>query len=130
MKLKLLIPSKVVVDQEVTKVVAEGAHGSFCLLPKHVDFLADVVPGLLAFEDEAGNEQFAAVDEGILVKRGDEVLVSTRQATRGADLQKLRSTVRDEFVKLDEREQAAQAATAKLEASFLRGFLELAEGPR
>lgn len=116
-----------VVDQEVTKVVAEGEHGNFCLLPQHIDFLAVLVPGLLAFEDEAGKEQFAAVDEGVLVKRGDEVLVSTRQATRGTDLDELRSTVREEFAKLDDRERAAQAATAKLEASFLRAYLELAE---
>ncbi|MEX0820388.1 MAG: F0F1 ATP synthase subunit epsilon [Pirellulaceae bacterium] len=127
MKLKLLIPTDVVVDQEVTKVVAEGEHGSFCLLPQHVDFLAVLVPGLLAFEDEDGEEQFAAVDEGVLVKRGDEVLVSTRQATRGTDLDELRSTVREEFAALDDRERAAQAATAKLEASFLRSYLELVE---
>ncbi|GAB4144528.1 MAG: F0F1 ATP synthase subunit epsilon [Planctomycetaceae bacterium] len=127
MKLKILIPSHVVVDENVTKVVAEGEHGSFCLLPQHVDFLAVLVPGLLAFEDEAGKEQFAAVDEGVLVKRGDEVLVSTRQATRGADLDELQSIVREEFATLDDRERASQAATAKLEASFLRGYLELTE---
>lgn len=127
MKLKLLIPTQVVVDQEVTKVVAEGEHGSFCLLPQHVDFLAALVPGLLAFEDEAGKERFAAVDEGVLVKRGDEVLVSTRQATRGANLEQLQRTVIEEFTTLDEHERAAQAATAKLEASFLRGYLELTE---
>lgn len=125
MKLKLLIPTRVVVDQEVVKVVAEGEHGSFCLLPGHVDFLAVLVPGLLAFEDRDGREVFAAVDEGVLVKRGDEVLVSTRQATRGADLDELRGTVREEFAALDDRERAAQAATAKLEASFFRGYLEL-----
>jgi F-type H+-transporting ATPase subunit epsilon len=127
MKLKLLTPTHVVIDRDVAKVVAEGEHGSFGLLPLHVDFLAVLVPGLLAFEDEDGEEQFAAVDEGVLVKRGDEVLVSTRQATRGADLDELRRTVREEFAELDNRERAAQAATAKLEASFLRSYLELVE---
>lgn len=127
MRLKLLIPTHVVVDEEVEKVVAEGEHGSFCLLPRHVDFLAALVPGLLAFVDATGKELFAAVDEGVLVKRGEEVLVSTRQAVRGADLAQLRNTVREEFATLDERERAALAATAKLEASFLRGYLELTE---
>ena len=127
MRLKLLIPTRVVIDEEVTKVVADGEHGSFCLLPEHVDFLAALVPGLVAFEDEAGQERFVAVDEGVLVKRGDEVLVSTRQAIRGADLEQLRDAVRKEFTTLDEHEHAARAATAKLEASLLRGYLELAE---
>jgi F-type H+-transporting ATPase subunit epsilon len=126
-RLKLLIPTHVLIDQEVTKVVAEGEHGGFCLLPRHVDFLAVLVPGLLAFTDDQGREQFAAVDEGVLVKQGDEVLVSTRQATRGADLEQLRQTVTESFAALDDQERAAQAAAAKLEASFLRGYLELVE---
>ena len=128
MKLKLLIPTQVVVDENVTKVSAEAEHGCFCLLLHHVDFLAALVPGLLSFEDAAGREQFAAVDEGVLVKRGDEVLVSTGQAVRGGDLGALRDVVREQFSTLDDRERAAHAAVAKLEASFLRGYLELAEG--
>lgn len=127
MRLKLLIPTQVLVDEEAAKVVAEGEHGVFCLLPQHVDFLAALVPGLLAFENVAGNEQFAAVDQGVLVKRGQEVLVSARQAIRGTDLEQLRRTVREEFAMLDERERAAHAAAARLEATFLRSYLEFAE---
>ena len=77
------------------------------------------------FEDETGREQFVAVDEGVLVKRGAEVLLSTRQAIRGGDLEQLRRVVHDEFATLDDRERAANAAVAKLEASFLRAYLEL-----
>ena len=127
MRLKLLTPTHVVVDQTVIKVVAESEHGSFCLLPQHVDFLAALVPSLLAFTDENGIEQFVAVDEGVLVKRGAEVLVSTDQAICSTDLEQLRDAVRKEFQALDDRERAAHAAAAKLEASFLRGYLELAE---
>lgn len=129
MRLKLLIPTRVVVDQEVNKIVVDAEDGSMCLLPRHIDFLTALVPGILCFEDNAGNEQFAAIDQGILVKRGPDVLVSTRQAVRGVDLGKLRSTVREQFAILDDRERAAHAAVAKLEASFLRGYLELAERP-
>lgn len=127
MKLKLLTPTKVIIDQPVKKIIAEGEHGHFCLLPQHIDFLAALVPGLLSFEDEEKNEQFVAVDEGVLVKRGDEVLVSTRQATPGTNLEQLRDKVREEFATLDEAERAAHAATAKLEASFLRSYLEFTE---
>ena len=127
MRLKLLIPTRVVIDQPVTKVIADGEHGSFCLLAHHVDFLALLVPGLLSFEDERGKERFVAVDQGVLVKRGKEVLVSSRQAIAGDDLQHLRTAVVEEFAILDDRERAAQAATAKLEATFLRGYLEMIE---
>lgn len=127
MNLKLLMPTHVVIDRQVAKIVAEGEHGSFCLLPRHVDYLAILIPGLLEFEDESGNEQFAAVDEGVLIKRGDEVLISTRQATRGTDLEQLRKIVAEEFAILDDSQRAAQAASAKLEANFLRSYLEFAE---
>lgn len=63
----------------------------------------------------------------MLVKRGKEVLVSSRQAIAGDDLQDLRTAVVEEFETLDDRERAAQAATAKLEATFLRGYLEMIE---
>jgi F-type H+-transporting ATPase subunit epsilon len=63
-----------------------------------------------------------------LVKRGDEVFVSVREAVRGGDLGELRRTVSEEFAILDERARAAHSAVAKLEASFLRGYLELVEG--
>ncbi len=127
MRLKLNTPNEITIDLAVTKVIAEGTHGSFCLLPKHVDLLAALVPGLLSWEDENGGEAFAAVGEGILVKRADEVLVSAQAATPGGELAELQRIVREEFSKLDQRERAAHAAVAKMEASFLRRTMELAE---
>jgi len=95
MKLKVLLPSEVFIEKEVDKVVAEAANGAFCLLPRHVDFVAALVPGILSFTGGAEGEQFVAIDEGILVKCGPEVLVSTRKAVRGPDLGSLRKRVED-----------------------------------
>ncbi len=125
MKLKVLIPSEVLIDEEVTKVIAEAENGSFCLLPRHIDFVAALVPGLLSFESGEGREEFLALDEGILIKCGPEVLVSTRNAVRGPDLGKLKQTVEEEFRVLDDREKMARSAVAKLEANFVRRFMEL-----
>lgn len=128
LRLKVLAPGRVVVDEPALKVVAEAENGSFCLLPRHVDFVAALVPGILSFTPEAGGEAFLAVDRGLLVKCGGEVLVATQAAVRGADLGALRSRVREELEQLDERESRARGALAKLEASFLKSFLELEEG--
>jgi len=125
MKLKVLFPTEVLINEEVTKVVAEAGNGSFCLLPRHVDFLANLVPGLFSFVTSQGVEQFLAVDEGILVKCGPEVLVSTRNAVRGPDLGRLEQTVGKSFSVLDDREKLARSAFAKLEASFIRRFMGL-----
>ena len=125
MNLKVLLPTGVLIEEEVTKVIAEAPNGFFCLLPKHVDFAAAIVPGILSFETAGGREEFLAVDEGILIKCGQEVLVSTRNAVRGPDLGQLRRTVEERFKVLDDREKTARSAMVKIEAGFVRRFLEI-----
>ena len=124
MNLKLLLPTEIFLDRQVTKIVAEGENGSFCLLPRHQDMVAALVPGLLSFtEDE--QEEFVAVDEGVLVKSGPSVFVSTRRAIRGPDLGNLRNMVEREFLALDERQRYTRLAMSKLEANFARKYYEL-----
>ncbi|RQW90090.1 MAG: F0F1 ATP synthase subunit epsilon [Geobacter sp.] len=130
MRLTVTLPTGVLVDQEVTKVTAEAENGSFCLLPRHIDFLAALVPGLLSFENEAGDEEFLAIDEGILVKCGAEVMVSTRNAVRGAPLGQLREAVEKQFRVLDEREQQARTVLTKLEADLVGRFIRMGEKAR
>jgi len=125
MELKVLLPAEVLIEEDVTKVVAEAHNGFFCLLPRHVDFVAALVPGILSYETGSGREVFLAVDEGILIKCRQEVLVSTRNAVRGPDLGQLKHTVVEKFEALDEREKSARSAIAKIEAGFVRRFLEI-----
>ena len=125
MKLKVLLPTEVLIYKEVAKVIAEAENGSFCLLPRHIDFVAALVPGLLSFESGKGQEEFLALDRGILIKCGPEVLVSTRNAVRGPDLGTLKQTIEESFQVLDDREKMVRSAFAKLEANFIRRFMEL-----
>ena len=128
MKLRILVPRRVLLCEEATKIIAESPSGSFCLLPRHVDFFTALVPGVLTFTQTGGEEVFVAVDEGLLVKQGNDVLVSTRQAIRGENLGDLQREVREVFASLDEREKACQSAIASLEANFVRGFMKLEKG--
>ena len=128
MQLKILIPTEVLVDREVTKVIAEAENGNFCLLPHHIDFVTALVPGILSFTIETGEEIFVAVDEGILVKCNREVLVSARNAIKGKDLETLKETVAVEYQILDEKEKLTRSALAQFEASMMRHFKELGNG--
>ena len=130
MHLKLLTPTEILVDESVVKFNAEGPEGHFCLLPRHRDWVATLVPGLVSFVALDGGEIFVAVDRGILVKCGDEVLVSVRRAVRGGDLAGLRDVVETRFRHYDEQEKAARGAIARLEAGVIRRFLELQERAR
>lgn len=125
MRLLLLLPGEPLLDEPVSKVIAEAGDGSFCLLPRHVDLVAALVPGLLIYTTPAGKERYLAVDEGTLVKCGPEVRVSVRRAVIGTNLDGLRTTVEQEFKRLDEHERSARSALARLEASVVRRFVEL-----
>ena len=129
MLLRVLLPANVLLDETVIKIVAEAIDGSFCLLPKHRDFVTSLVPGILSFLDESGAESFVAVSEGVLTKSGDEVLISTRRASRSERLDELQQVVQNLFQTLDDRERVAQAVMARLEADFMRRLLTLEEGP-
>lgn len=130
MRLKLLTPTETVMDEVVVKINAEGPDGLFCLLPRHRDWVATLVPGILSLTTPDGGEAFVAVDQGVLVKCGDEVLVSVRRAVRDGDLRQLRGVVEARFRRYDDQEKAARSAVARLEAGVIRRFLELQEPPR
>ncbi len=126
MRLKVLLPMKVFIDQDVNKVIAEAGNGYFCILPKHIDFIAALVPSIFSFEHN-GEEEFLAIDEGVLVKFGSDVRVSTRRAVRSKNLGTLKQTLEEEFRILDEREKKTRSILAKLEMDFARRFLKLRE---
>ena len=126
MRLKLLLPTHVLIDQPVVKVIAEAENGAFCLLPRHIDFLTALGPGILTFQTPEDEEIFLAVDGGILVKCGPEVLISTRNAFRGSQLDELKREVEQQFHAIDEQEQRARTAIARMEASLARQFTALA----
>ena len=126
MRLKVVLPMKVFIDLDVNKVIAEAGNGHFCILPKHIDFVAALVPSILSFEHD-GEEEFLAIDEGILVKCSSNVRVSTRRAVRSKDLGTLKQTLEEEFNILDEREKKTRSILAKLELDFARRFLKLRE---
>lgn len=125
MKLKILLPAEIFLSEEVTKVVAEAENGYFCLLPQHVDFTAALVPGIFCYSNPVGEDAYLAIDIGTLVKRGSEVLVSTRNAFRGPELGHLKEVVVAKFKEIDEREKKARTAAARLELDLLRRFMEL-----
>jgi F-type H+-transporting ATPase subunit epsilon len=123
MNLKILLPFQVFAEQTgVTRIVAETREGSFGLLPHRLDCVAALVPGILIYQTESSGEVLVAVDEGVLVKTGADVLISVRRAIGGTDLGQLHAAVEKEFLTLDENEQSVRTAVAKLETGFLQRF--------
>jgi F-type H+-transporting ATPase subunit epsilon len=121
MNLKVLLPFRIFAEETgVFRVVAETYDGSFGILPHRLDCIAALTPGILIYEKEAGSEVYVAVDEGVLVKTGVDVLVSVRNAIGGTDLGQLRESVEREFLNLNEQEQSVRSVMAKMESGLIR----------
>ena len=88
------------------RIVAQTLQGSFGLLPHRLDCAAALAPGILTYETEAEGEVYLAVDQGVLVKAGMDVLVSVRNAIGGTDLDQLHEAVKREFLNWTSRRRA------------------------
>jgi F-type H+-transporting ATPase subunit epsilon len=125
MNLKILLPFRIFAEKtDVLRIVAETHEGSFGLLPHRLDCVAALEPGILVYETKAEGEVYIAVNDGVLVKCGTDVLVSVRNAIGGMDLGKLRESVDREFLNLSEQEKSVRSVLARLESGFIRRFAE------
>lgn len=126
MQLKILVPSGVfAIIANVARIVVMTPTGSFGLLPHRLDCAAVLSPGLLTYSTATQEEVHLAVDAGVLVKTGADVLVCVRHAIAGADLGHLRQAVEQEMVHLSEQEQSNRTTLARLESGLIRSFVEL-----
>lgn len=129
MQLDILLPFQVFASEGgVQRIVAHTLQGSLGLLPRRLDCVAALVPGILVYETADGVEHYVAVDEGVMVKAGAQVRVSVRRAFAGADLRLLRQAVEQEFLALNEQEQTVRSAMARLEIGLMRRFMEFQHG--
>ena len=125
MNLKILLPFQIFVEKTgVSRIVAETSDGAYGLLPHRLDCVAALAPGILTYETKEDGAVYLAVDEGVLVKTGADVLVSVRHAIGGTDLSQLHEAVKREFLTLDERERRVRAAVAKMESGLIGRFAE------
>lgn len=123
MNIKILLPFQIFAEKTgVLRIVAETYAGSFGILPHRLDCVAALSPGILTYETQAEGELYVAIDQGVLVKAGQNVLISVRRALAGNDLSQLRHAVEQEFLALNEQEKSVRVVMAKLETGFLHRF--------
>jgi F-type H+-transporting ATPase subunit epsilon len=126
MHLKVLLPFGVFAEHaDVARIVVETRAGSCGLLPRRLDCVAALVPGILIYQCQAQPEVYVAVDEGVLVKTGQEVLISVRRAMGGTDLGQLRAAMAREFLELDAQERGLRSSLAKIESGVISRLVAL-----
>lgn len=125
MHLKVLLPDRVFLEADQVKCATlSSSQGSQGVYPRRRDFVASLVPGIFSFEQEASPPIYLAVDWGIAVKTGPNLLVSTHNASQSEGLGKLRETMEKELLTLDEVDQNTRVTLRKLESDMLRRMME------
>lgn len=126
MRLKILLPYEIFADvKSVKRIVIETTAGSYGILPRRLDCIAALEAGILLYETEDEGEKYVAINEGILIKTSNEVMISVRNAIGDAPLGELKKIVREEMIALGELEVDARTVMAKLETGFLQNLQKL-----
>ncbi|MEP7703768.1 F0F1 ATP synthase subunit epsilon [Paraglaciecola sp. 25GB23A] len=128
MQVKILLPHQVFAElTDVSSLVIDTPKGSFGILPNRLDCITPLVPGILTYQTGNQDSHYIAIDEGIFVKTGKQVMISVRRAIKGNTLDELKKTVELEFLNLDQAQQELRSVLAKLESGFLKQFSALAK---
>ncbi|MCX8226458.1 MAG: ATPase [Sulfitobacter sp.] len=125
MSVTLRLPTRTLFEGRAEKITAVAPNGAFGILPNHIDFVTALVPSVLTLRQSNGLEEIFGLDEGLLVKKGDRVVVVALRGVRGDDLSTLENTVEASFIQMDEEERQARSALSRLEADMVRRFAEL-----
>lgn len=125
MRLEIITPERVCLDRLVRRILAEAPDGHFGILPHHGDFVTELVPGILVYETETGDERFVAIHSGTLLKCGAQVHVAARGVIEGGDLALLRTRIETDLQRQDQSERDARTALARLEVSMIRRLSDL-----
>ncbi len=124
MKLRVLTPTEVILEQDVVHVTAEDSTGSLGIRSGHAALVTPLVPGVVMARGTDGTERYVAVNGGVMLVGGDTIEVVSRHAVADNDLHHLQDTVVAGFEKEVQGDRTNRAAFEKLRMSFMRGVLD------
>ena len=122
LKLEIVTPNGLILNEEVDEVVCSGSEGEFGVLPGHVPFFTTLKIGMLTYKK--GNEaRFVFVNWGYAEVGPDRVMVLADSAEKSDDIDVERAKAA--MKRAEERlKQAAEVdhvrATSALDRSFAR----------
>ncbi len=124
-RLEVVTPEKIVVDEAAQIVMAPGVLGEFGVLTGHTPFLTTLQVGVLHYNDAGGKERFVFVNGGFAEALPDCVTVLAESAERRQDIDQKRAAASqeraEERLAQEDRENIDEArARASLERAIFR----------
>lgn len=120
MRLRIVTPLSIVVDEAIDSLRAEDASGNFGILPGHAPFLTALAISIISWR-QADRERFCAVRGGVLtVTDGTTIAVATREAVAGDDLATLDRQVLARFQSDADAERVEHVEAVQLQLNAIR----------
>lgn len=90
-KIQIVTPDKIVVDDEASIVMAPGSEGEFGVLDGHTPFLTGLQIGNVHYKDAGNNERYVFVNGGFAEALPDKVTILAESAERRRDIDTTRA---------------------------------------
>ena len=122
LKLEIVTPNGLILNEEVDEVVCSGSEGEFGVLPGHVPFFTTLKIGMLTYKK--GNEaRFVFVNWGYAEVGPDRVMVLADSAEKSDDIdvERAKAAMKRAEERLKQAEEVDHVrATSALDRSFAR----------
>lgn len=119
MRLRIVTPLSIVVDEEIGSLRAEDSSGSFGILPSHAPFLTALAISIVSWRI-GPVERFCAVRGGVLTVIGGTIAIATREAIAGDDLATLDADVLSQFQADADAERVEHVEAVQLQMNAIR----------
>lgn len=126
MHLNIMTPIETVLDRDITKLTFDSIVGRWTILPRHQDCVTVVPTGIMCCEGKDG-VHYIAIAQGTLVKKEQNVQVSTGLAIVSDNAEKLVQAIERDFKKMEEDRKIFNATVARLEVGLAKGLMTLKE---
>ena len=120
MKLRIITPLSVIVDEDIDSLGAEDARGGFGILNGHAPFVTALEVCILSWR-LADRQRFCALRCGVMtVGQASAIDIATREAVTGEDLARLESVVLARFQSDANIQRTEHVETMRLEFNAIR----------
>jgi F-type H+-transporting ATPase subunit epsilon len=121
MRLRIVTPLSILLDQDIDSLRAEDASGSFGILSHHAPFLIALSISILSWR-QGPTEGFCALRGGVMVV-GKTTQIATPEAVLGDDLATLDTQVLTRFRTEAEAERVEHVEALRLQMTAIRQMI-------
>jgi F-type H+-transporting ATPase subunit epsilon len=123
-RLRIVTPSRLVLDEEVDEVTAPGELGEFGVLPNHIAFLSTLVPGELSYK-QGSSKVTLAISGGYAEVLDNVMTVLAPAAEFGWEIdmaraERARERAEKQLAELNREEKDWEAAQAAMQVAQVR----------